>query len=157
MSERKKLILELNTPTEITLLYSDPVMGNSQYGEYFMYAVQSGNEEYAFFAPVEIHKELDNYGKGDSFVITKLAAQRGTKLITKFAVEPRKNGNGIHEVNSILNGKDIEEDDETSPVIDIYYDVILQSYKDAIAVQKEIGILSDVTLIAITLFIARSK
>jgi len=85
MSEREKLNLEINKPIEVTLLYDEPIISTNQYGEYIMYCLKNNEKEYVFFAPAEVHQELKNYGKGDSVIITKLAAQRGTKLITKYA------------------------------------------------------------------------
>jgi len=41
MTQRTKLELPINRPVEIELLYDEPVTGKSQYGQYYMYAVNS--------------------------------------------------------------------------------------------------------------------
>ena len=41
--ERKKLELELNNPTHLKLLFDDPIVGESQYGKYYLYAVRNGD------------------------------------------------------------------------------------------------------------------
>jgi len=91
--ERKKLELALNKPSEIELLYDEPVVGQSKYGDYFLYAVRNGDgiTEYSFFAPEEVHERIKDLKKGDKAVITKLAEQKGNKIITKFDVSIQPN------------------------------------------------------------------
>ena len=86
MVTRNKLELPVNTQVTVTLLYDEPVIGDNQYGQYYMYAVKNNGGEYAFFAPLEVHQELKNLKRGESATITKLAAQRGKKLITTYDV-----------------------------------------------------------------------
>jgi hypothetical protein len=156
MTERRKLELQLNQPTEIELLYDDPVVGKSQYGDYFLYAVKTKESEFAFFAPEEIHQELQAYKKGDKVVVTKLAAQRGTKLLTKYVVESNvavnKGTKPTPEENE--QGDDIEE---TPNQTDHLYSIMLNCYQDAFKIQTDLNGMVDVEKIAITLFIARSK
>ena len=54
--QRKKLELQLNQPVQIELMFDTPVIGQSQYGEYYLYAVKNGDgaTEYSFFAPDEV-------------------------------------------------------------------------------------------------------
>ena len=54
MTQRTKLELPINQATELTLLYDEPISGKSQYGDYFMYAVAVGDEEYNYFASAEV-------------------------------------------------------------------------------------------------------
>ena len=57
--ERRKMDLKMNQPVVLELLFEEPVVGNSTYGEYFLYAVKQGNnEEYNFFAPIELHEQM---------------------------------------------------------------------------------------------------
>jgi len=137
--ERKKLELTLNKPSEIELLYDEPVVGQSKYGDYYLYAVRNGDgtTEYSFFAPDEVHERIKDLKKGAKVVITKLAEQKGNKIITKY---------------------DIDIVPQTTPQnVDSYYEIMLQCCKDAIRIQNELGGMMDAKSIAVTLFIARSK
>lgn len=156
MTERRKLELQLNQPTEIELIYDDPVVGKSQYGDYFLYAVKTKESEFAFFAPEEIHQELQAYKKGDKVVVTKLAAQRGTKLITKYVVE--SNGELIKEINPTPQENAQHDATEEIPKqTDHLYSIMLDCYKDAFQIQTDLNGMVDIEKIAITLFIARSN
>ena len=147
--ERKKLELTLNKPSEIELLYDEPVVGQSKYGDYYLYAVRNGDgtTEYSFFAPDEVHERIKDLKKGAKVVITKLAEQKGNKIITKF------------DVNVIAQAP--QNAAQPSPAVqnvtDNYYDTMLQCCKDAIRIQNELGGMMDAKSIAVTLFIARSK
>jgi len=130
------------------LLYDEPVVGNSKYGEYYLYVVKNGTgEEYSFFAPDEVHSEIKNLKKGSKFTIAKLAEQRGSKIITKYDVkvhlaepkQPAPNDSGNN------NNKDS------------YFEAMFASYEDAMKIQEKLNGMVDVNRIAITLFIARSK
>ena len=138
--ERKKLELTLNKPSEIELLYDEPVVGQSKYGDYYLYAVRNGDgtTEYSFFAPDEVHERIKDLKKGTKVVITKLAEQKGNKIITKYDIDIVPN--------------------QTAPQnVDSYYEIMLQCCKDAIRIQNELGGMMDAKSIAVTLFIARSK
>lgn len=156
MTERRKLELQLNKPTEIELLYDEPVVGSSQYGEYFLYAVKSEGNEYAYFAPDDVHQELQSLRRGDKAVITKLAAQRGTKLVTKYVVDHcKEEGKGENPKDDNL--QPLENNDNDSRQSDRLYDLMLTSYKDALQMQTDLNGMVDIEKIAITLFIARSN
>ncbi len=119
------------------------MVGNSRYGEYYLYAVRNGtNTEYSFFAPPEVNEQIKTLKKGDRFEITKLAEQKGSKILTKFDVK-------------ILNNKPPENPPPASK--DNYYETMLSSYQDALKIQEQLNGMVDVNRIAITLFIARSK
>ena len=147
--ERKKLELTLNKPSEIELLYDEPVVGQSKYGDYYLYAVRNGDgtTEYSFFAPDEVHERIKDLKKGAKVVITKLAEQKGNKIITKFDV------NIIAQAP--LNAAQSSPAQEGG--MDNYYETMLQCCKDAIRIQNELGGMMDAKSIAVTLFIARSK
>lgn len=135
------------------MLYDTPKIGNSQYGEYYLYAVRNGDgtTEYSFFAPPEVHEKLKDLKKGGKATITKVAEQKGSKLLTKYDV--------------IIDSKtDIEvmQQQTTKPLLslpnnDNYFGAMLSSYEDAIKIQEKLNGMVDVNRIAITLFIARSK
>jgi hypothetical protein len=146
MSERKKLELQLNLPANLELLYDDPVIGQSQYGDYYLYAVRNGNgAEYSFFAPSEVHDQIKSLRKGSKVTITKLAEQKGSKIITKYDIKIKEDEVPAEKPVTANNGNDN------------YYELMLQSCKDAVRIQNELGGLMDAKSLAVTLFIARSK
>jgi len=151
MTERRKLELQLNQPTEIELLYDDPVVGKSQYGDYFLYAVKTKEAEFAFFAPEEVHSELLNLKRGDKAIVTKSAMQKGSKLVTKYLIE-------VPVQLTQQHSQPVQEEQANKQTFnpDKFYDVMLTSYKDALQIQSELNGMVDVSRIAITLFIARS-
>jgi len=137
----------LNLPANLELLYDDPVIGQSQYGDYYLYAVKNGNgAEYSFFAPSEVHDQIKSLRKGGKVTITKLAEQKGSKIITKYDIK-------VKEAEAPLPEKSIT----TNNGNDNYYELMLQSCKDAVRIQNELGGLMDAKSLAVTLFIARSK
>ncbi len=170
MSERKKLELQLNQPTQIEMLYDDPVCGNNQYGAYYLYAVKSGNEEYSYFAPEAIHEKIKQLRRGDTATITKTAQQQGSKIVIRYEVEVKVpemaeaatgnngngkyNGNGKHNGNGHLLEESIPRGTDNK---DSLFAIMLQCYKDAFLIQQELNGLIDPEKVAITLFIARSK
>jgi hypothetical protein len=146
--ERKKLDLKLNQPATLELLFEEPVVGQSTYGDYYLYAVKQGNnEEYNFFAPVELHEQMKGLHKGNKVEITKLAEQKGSKIITKYDLKIISNG----------NGKKISDNETVSVQRDNYFDIMLASYLDALRIQENLNGMVDVNKIAVCLFIARSK
>lgn len=152
MPERKKLELELNQQKHLELLYDEPVIGNSRYGEYYLYVVKNGtDQEYSFFAPDEVHNELKQLKKGAKFTIVKLAEQRGTKIITKHVVTIHQSETKPQESSPSGNAGN------NSNNKDSYFDAMFASYEDAMKIQEKLNGMVDVNRIAITLFIARSK
>lgn len=157
MTTRQKLEIQINTPTEIELLYDEPVSGKSQYGTYHLYAVAVEGEEYSYFAPEDVHQQIKDLKKGQRFTITKLAAPRAGKVITKYDVKLYDNT----EANKIKEDKADstvgKEDEPLQDFDDGLYEIMLTSYRDAIKITSELGGLADPSRIAITLFIARAK
>lgn len=135
--------LVLNQATSLELLYDKPQIGNSQYGEYYLYAVRNGDgaTEYSYFAPPEVHDKLKDFKRGTKITITKSAEQKGNKIVTKYDINPEGVVSQVREES--LN--------------DNYYELMLNSCKDAVKIQTELGGLMDAKSIAVTLFIARSK
>lgn len=151
MTQRNKLELQVNHPTEIELLYDEPVTGRSQYGPYYMYAVNSQGIEYTYFAPEEVHAELRQLRKGNRATITKLATQRGNKLISTYDVHLQQTDTpSTQELNYLSDTNNNDDDDGL-------YEIMLQSYRDAIKITRELNGLADPSRIAITLFIARNR
>lgn len=155
--ERKKLELQINQPTEIELLFDEPIVGSSKFGSYNLYAVRLGNEEFSFFAPDEIHTELKNLKKGDSATITKLAAQRNSKLVTAYDVKCRPVNKETHVIVKEESATEVHKRNDEFNSSDKYYETMLLSLRDAIRIQDELGPSLDIMKIGVTLFIARSK
>ena len=89
MEQKPKLELQVNKPTKIRLLFEKCVEGSSNYGKYFLYNILNGDgsTEYSLFAPEPLHEELKKFRKDDELLITKLAAQRGQKLVVTWDVQ----------------------------------------------------------------------
>ena len=152
MTRRSKLELEINRPVEIELLFDDPIVGESNFGQYFMYAVSVNGTEYSYFAPEEVHYELCKLYKSDKAIITKIAAQRGSKLVTKYDVKVLNKVTPKADVVSI--GEAIEEilptpEYEDEP--DEYFHVMKRSYSDALKINSDLNGMADPAKIAITL------
>jgi len=147
MPEKKpKLELELNKPVKIELLQENCLQGTSRYGEYYLYSVRNGNgQEYSFFPDKEVHDILKDLRKGDIVEICKRAEQKGSKIITSFDVKFQQNN---IESTEKPNNKSVDDN---------YYDLMLNSCRDAVRIQNELGGLMDAKSLAVTLFIARSK
>lgn len=162
MSEqRRKLELNLNEPVKIELLFDAPMVGQSQYGEYYLYAVKNGDgtTEYSFFAPDDVHATLKENKKGARFTITKLAEQKGSKIITKYDVVPLQSA----PPEPVSQQEETRQETAIQPVKDApvaedkYFAIMLNSCKDAMRIQSELGGMMDAKSLAVTLFIARSK
>ena len=125
------------------------MIGQSKYGDYFLYAVKNGtDEEYSFFAPEEVHSEMSKLKKGDKVQITKTAEQNAKKIVTKYDVKVLSNGKAPDDKSvssQPTNGRDN------------YYDIMLNSCRDAMKIQSELGGMFDAKSLAVTLFIARTK
>ena len=122
-------------------LFDEPMVGQSRFGEYYLYAVKNGtDQEYSFFAPAEVNEQIKSLRKGERFEITKLAEQKGTKIVTSYKVEKKS------PVNDIIKNSN-----------DNFYELMLTSCRDAVKIQNELGGLMDAKSLAVTLFIARSK
>jgi len=124
------------------------MVGQSRYGDYYLYAVKNGGDtEYSFFAPDDVHEKIKTMHKGDRFEITKTAEQKGSKILTKHEIK-------ISEVKNSPAKTPIVEPESKN---DNFYDLMLLSCKDAIKIQTELGGMMDAKSLAVTLFIARSK
>lgn len=145
--ERKKLELQLNIPSSIELLYDKPTIGTSQYGEYYLYTVRNGDgaTEYSFFADATVHNKLKDLKKGAKAIVTKIAEQKGSKLVVRYEVQ-------TEEAKASPRPSTI-----TPQPSDGFYEQMLQSCKDAMKIQTELGGMMDAKSLAVTLFIARSK
>jgi len=122
------------------------MVGQSRYGEYYLYAVKNGtDQEYSFFAPAEVNDQIKSLRKGERFEITKTAEQKGMKIVTRYDIKVEKKNfeSPAIEINKNTN--------------DNFYELMLTSCRDAVKIQNELGGLMDAKSLAVTLFIARSK
>ncbi len=132
----------------LELLFDEPMVGQSRFGEYFLYAVKNGtDQEYSFFAPSEVNEQIKSLRRGERFEITKLAEQRGTKIITKYDIK----------LLPTTNLPDRQAGNPQPTTADNFYELMLTSCRDAVKIQNELGGLMDAKSLAVTLFIARTK
>lgn len=162
MTVRKKLELDLNVLTEVEFLFDEPIIGESQYGNYYLYAVSVQGKEYSFFPPETLHEQLKGMKKGSKATIVKVAEQKGSRLVTRYEVKSLKTVEvPKEEPATVAAAADPIPEPERKPLevtkTDNFYEVMLQSYRDALRIQQELNGLADPARIAITLFIARSR
>ncbi|MDZ7762900.1 MAG: hypothetical protein U5K00_00525 [Melioribacteraceae bacterium] len=148
MDQRPKLeFKEVNKPMKLTLLFNDPIIGESQYGKYYLYAVKNGDDsKYSYFATEDVHEKIKDLKAGDTFEITKVAlhSKAKNKVVTAFDVKLLNNGHKPTEVKTSNNNSD-------------YYSAMEQSFEEAIKLQNRFNGMANVNQIAITLFIQRTK
>ena len=145
--ERKKLDLQINSPMILSLLFDGPIVGEGNYGKYYMYGVKNGKEEYSFLAPLSVHEQLKDKTKGTVFQLTKTATHKGKKLVTDIEISfPGENG----------TRKEKDTPPSPKPEENGYYETMLQCYEDATAIQKKYSAVN-LNQCAVTLFIARTK
>lgn len=133
------------------MAFDEPIIGESQYGKYYLYAVSNGSDkEYSLFAPDAVHEVLKLHGKGTEAIITKLVAQRGKKLVTTFDVQIiGKNGNGKKTSSSLPNSQNKSSDS--------FLAAMDKSFEEALTIQTKYNGMANVNQIAITLFIQRTS
>ena len=160
-TQRAKLDLALNQPRTLVLLFDNPLTGSNRFGDYFLYAFADPDtgEELSFFAPSEeVHDMLQHYNAGDRIEITKTARQSGKNVITQYIVVPANGGplkSSLHDTPVNGNGKAASATVSQAPT-DKLYNLMLQSYKDALAIQQEVVSLN-LDKCALSLFIGRSR
>ena len=144
--ERKKIILEPNKETRMEMLFDQPIIGQSTYGDYFLYSVRNGDGlEYSYFAPPEVHEKLKELKKGDTVLITKKVSQKGKKVVTDYEITPVQRVTNQQDSNTELNNDSI------------YFQAMVDSFEEALRIQEKFNGMANVNQIAITLFIQRTK
>lgn len=145
MEQRPKLeFSEVNKPLKLTLLFDDPIIGESQYGKYYLYSVRNGdNSEYSYFATEEVHEKIKDLRAGDSFEVTKIALKsKNNKVVTTFDVK--------------LPNRE-KENKPVEPHSTNYYSEMEKSFEEALRLQNKFNGMANVNQIAITLFIQRTR
>ncbi|MBE0643273.1 MAG: hypothetical protein IH600_04270 [Bacteroidetes bacterium] len=163
-TQRQKLELPLNRPTTLQLLFDNPLTGESRHGPYWLFALvdPTTREEYSFFAPSqEIHEQLSHFNAGDNVTLLKTAKQSGKKVVTEYSVTPANGGplkSFLHDAPPVNgNGKTKPATQAQSQAgRDKLYELMLQSYMDALAIQQEVNSLN-VDKCAISLYISRQR
>jgi len=151
---RPKVELKLNEPVRLRLLRDTPYEGENSYGPYYLYTVDEGGEEKAFFATQDIHLKIreSRLVQGDEFILEKTATQRGKRVVTDITFEamPAEHSNGYSNGNSRFNtnGDDLKQ-------------IMLDCIRDAVEVTRAVeGVpfqTEDIQKLATTLFIQRSR
>lgn len=93
-----------------------------------------------------MHEKLKELKKGDKVTITKIAEQKGSKVVIKYDVVVQQiapEATVIEPVNQIAN--------------DNFYELMLKSCQDAVRIQSELGGFFDPKSLAVSIFIARCK
>jgi len=85
---KEKLDLQINIPTTVKLLQTDPATGENSYGKWWLYNVECEGTEYSYFAPEKVVNILNenNVVQDDEVVITKKLIKSGKKNITDYEV-----------------------------------------------------------------------
>jgi hypothetical protein len=163
-TQRTKLELPLNQPITLQLLFDNPLTGQNRYGDYFLYAFvdPATDEEFSFFAPTpEVHSVLSHFNAGDNVTLLKTARQSGKKVVTEYSVTSANGGplkSFLHDAPPVNgNGKAVTSpQSQAQSGKDKLYQLMLQSYKDALAIQQEVVSLN-LDKCALSLFIGRSR
>lgn len=178
---KQKLELQINIPTTIRLLQTDPATGENNYGKWYLYNVECEGTEYSYFAPEKVVKTLqeNNVSKDDEVVITKKIIKNGKKNITDYEVcvlenESAKETN--HQTNGSINGftngyskgnssaavvtngnENVGRTNVKSPALDKDYTLMLECMTRAMLLRDELGHDVDVNKLGITLFLRKVK
>ncbi len=139
-----KLELKLNESARVKLLRDKAYEGQSNYGPYFLYTVEEAGIEKSFFAPEEVHAQIQAHGlkAGSEFLLKKVAAQNGKKINGQLVFEP-------------INGE-AHPDPKPANASDNFKELMRQSIEDAVEISKAVPGL-DVQRIGTAIFIARTK
>lgn len=160
MQEKKRLELEIGKTITLKLLFNQPIIGQSRYGEYFLYSVKNGTDQsYSFFAPAEVNEKIKSLRKGDRFEITKVAKQNGSKINISYDVKIIKDENSSEDSHQYQtdNCKSVSDNEAPLQNDDNFFQLMMLSCRDAVKIQNELGGMMDAKSLAVTLFIARSN
>ena len=173
---KSKLELQINIPSTIKLLQSEPATGENSYGQWWLYNVECEGQEYSYFAPEKVVQILkaNNVGLDDEVVITKKLVKNGKKNVTDYDIHVlenntpvqtsnytngRTNGasNGNSNGHSMVATNGIHQAVESPPVISKDYQLMLNCMTQAMMLRDELGHDVDVNKLGITLFLRKVK
>ena len=180
---KPKLELQVNIPTTIKLLQSEPATGENSYGKWYLYSVECEGTEYSYFAPEKVVQQLkeNNVVQDDEVVITKKLIKSGKKNITDYGVCLLENESATvsdHQINGSVNGNtngfsngningsavavtngsyNAGRTNVNSPAKDKDYTIMLECMTNAMMLRDELGHDIDVNKLGITLFLRKVK
>lgn len=162
---KPKLELQVNIPTTVRLLQSQPATGENAYGQWWLYSVESEGVEYSYFAPEQVVNKLQqlNIQEDDEVVITKKLMKKGKNNTVTYEIsdpvktseETESNENVNTNGNGFLNGKN--GNGHTENVLSKDYNVMLEAMNEAMMIRDELGGDVDVNKLGVTLFIKKAK
>jgi len=174
---KPKLELQINIPSTIKLLQSEPATGENSYGQWWLYNVECEGREYSYFAPESVVKILkaNNVGLDDEVVITKKLVKNGKKNVTDYDIHVLENNNTPVQTNNNTNGRTngtnngrqysqngnatVGSDEvavDSQPGLSKYYYLMLQSFQEILMIRDELGEADlDINKLAITLFLSK--
>jgi len=85
--------------------------------------------------------------KGTVATITKVASQKGSKLVTSYNVEVDS------KVDTVGDVVDTARHNQTNP----YLNLMIKSFEDALVIQEKFNGMANVNQLSITMFIQRCK
>jgi len=181
---KPKLELQVNIPTTVTLLQTEPATGENNYGQWWLYNVECEGTEYSYFATEAVVKELqsNNVCEGDTVIITKKLIKKGKHNVPDFEVcvlenhedlQSNINSNGSSgKINGSVNNKTsfvknaypnsngenkktLVKPDQSAVSND--YPVMLRCMTEAMLIRDELGGDVDVNKLGVTLFLRKVK
>ncbi len=174
---KQKLELQLNIPTTIKLLQTEPATGENNYGKWYLYNVECEGSEYSYFAPEKVVELLkaNNVSQDDEVVITKKLVKNGKKNIVDYEVcvleastPAETNKNPVVKTNGNTNGIAVTQNGQLTntngnghiqPVVEHSndYPIMLSCMTEAMLIRDELGHDVDVNKLGITLFLRKVK
>jgi len=177
---KPKLELQINIPSTIKLLQSEPATGENSYGQWWLYNVECEGLEYSYFAPEKVVQILkaNNVGKDEEVVITKKLVKNGKKNVTDYEVHVLENNNTPVHTNNNTNGRtngsingnghlqnghqinnngNLQSAENTKSTYSKDYSMMLQCMTEAMMLRDELGHDVDVNKLGITLFLRKVK
>jgi len=174
---KPKLELQINIPSTIKLLQSEPATGENSYGQWWLYNVECEGLEYSYFAPEKVVQILkaNNVGLEDEVVITKKLVKIGKKNVTDYDIHVLENNNTPGQTSNYTNGRtngtnndrqysqngnstvgSDEVAEDSQPGLSKYYYLMLQSFQEILMIRDELGEADlDINKLAITLFLSK--
>ena len=154
--KRPKVELKLNEEARLRLLKDRCFEGNNSFGPYFLYTVDHGGEEKAFFATSTVHQQIleDGLKAGDEILVRKVAVQNGKKVSSKLELEVLKKAEASTLTSTRTSGNEPAASDGLKALME-------RCVREAVEITRGISGVAwqneDVQKIASCLFIARSR
>jgi hypothetical protein len=155
-SNKPKLELQVNIPKKIQLLQATPVVGENQYGKWWLYNVFSDDKEQSFFAPEQVVNFIseNNLKRNSELEITKRLVKNGRKNVADFEISIVQNGTA--QGNGNPGSPELPSSDEQYQVSS-EFKTMFKSMNEALMLRDKLGGDVDVSKIGITLFLTKIK